>query len=143
VSSTVPEFPAHEITTVYTLYTADRAVLYVGVTNAFLARFQEHALQQAWWADVRHADLEHFEFRSDAVAREQTLIAALRPLHNKTLTKAGHVDSGPPIGCRQCGDVLGGSSGPLCAACKQRDYRRRKAEAAKTHNVYAQQAPFI
>jgi excisionase family DNA binding protein len=69
---------------VYRLYDADDALLYVGITSGGARRLNDHRRAQGWWAQVHRATFEHHATRLAARIREDEAIAAERPRHNRT-----------------------------------------------------------
>lgn len=68
--------------TVYRLYDAGGALLYVGMTSRLEKRMTEHAAEKAWWPRVASREVEHFSDRSAAAVREHELIETQHPLYN-------------------------------------------------------------
>lgn len=67
---------------VYRAWTADRELLYVGMSaNPFL-RLSHHAPTQPWWAEVTEVTLEHFADLETARQAETAAIATEGPKYN-------------------------------------------------------------
>jgi hypothetical protein len=67
---------------VYRAWTADRELLYVGMSaNPFL-RLSNHAPTQPWWAEVTEVTLEHFDDLEAARQAEAAAIAIEGPKYN-------------------------------------------------------------
>lgn len=71
--------------TVYSIFDADGAPLYVGVTGNFPRRMEAHYLQD-WAQSIGRIDLRYFEDRSEAEREETRLVLHLRPSQNKAKT---------------------------------------------------------
>jgi hypothetical protein len=65
----------------YRLFSADSDLLYVGISNAPMTRFESHSVRP-WWPDVAEIRLEHFADRAAALDAERVAIRDERPLHN-------------------------------------------------------------
>lgn len=68
--------------TVYLLYDADDALLYVGISVNGPARLAQHSGVQDWWTAVARAEFEHYPDRSAAETRELDLIRERDPRWN-------------------------------------------------------------
>lgn len=71
-----------ERTALYRFYNADEALLYVGVTNDPVRRWDQHADAKEWWPQVARKTIEWFEGRAEALAAERTAIRSENPIHN-------------------------------------------------------------
>lgn len=68
---------------VYLCFDRRRRLLYVGVTSDGMQRFRQgHGKRAAWWRDVVSIEVEHFDTRDAALARERDLIRSAFPEHN-------------------------------------------------------------
>lgn len=68
-------------TSLYRMYNAKGALLYVGITCT-PKRFGDHRRTQRWWRYVRRVDVEHFKTREEARAAEVEAIRVESPRHN-------------------------------------------------------------
>jgi hypothetical protein len=82
-------------TALYQLRSADKEMLYVGISHRPTGRWREHAKQKPWWGDVAYRSLIWFDTRAEATIAEQATIEALGPRYNKTITPQ---DVPPPPG---------------------------------------------
>jgi predicted GIY-YIG superfamily endonuclease len=69
-------------TTLYRLFSNDRALLYIGIAGNPGRRFEQHAGDKLWWGEVATLTLEHFTDRATALVAERRAIETERPLHN-------------------------------------------------------------
>lgn len=69
-------------TTLYRLFDAEGALLYVGITSSDAARLGQHALDKRWWCSVATAKFEHCATREEARVREAGAIKGESPLFN-------------------------------------------------------------
>lgn len=67
---------------VYTARSPQGEVLYVGVTRNLRTRMSNHKRSGKWWTPDVVLEVEHFDKRAPAEAREKELIEQLRPPHN-------------------------------------------------------------
>lgn len=70
------------MTTLYRLYGQNMTLLYVGITDDYLARMRQHS-EKSWWSEVRLADRQEFPTRMAAADAERIAIANENPKHNK------------------------------------------------------------
>jgi hypothetical protein len=68
----------NELTTVYRFYDKAGSLMYVGITNNGLSRFQNHSRKE-WWSRVATIKVEHWPTRQKALIREAFFIAKLKP----------------------------------------------------------------
>jgi hypothetical protein len=71
------------VTSVYLAYNAAGQLLYVGISLRPRVRLAEHVQQSEWWPHVQRIDVEHYDTRPLARARELDLIRTVSPLFNK------------------------------------------------------------
>lgn len=71
-----------EATALYRHYDATGQLLYVGISNDYARRTDEHAASKPWWSEVAETRVEHFPSRKDALAAERRAIASEAPLYN-------------------------------------------------------------
>ncbi|MDI5965768.1 GIY-YIG nuclease family protein [Streptantibioticus silvisoli] len=74
--------PPQGRTAVYTLYSAEGEIIYVGISNSPHARWKAHADTKDWWSTVATREIEWFPSRLEAEARERLLISECRPMWN-------------------------------------------------------------
>ncbi|MEQ7847723.1 GIY-YIG nuclease family protein [Nocardioides kribbensis] len=74
--------PASAPTSVYLYFDNFDSLIYVGITARGARRQAEHNKTKSWWPSVHRQEVEHFETRSEALARESQLIAHHRPPYN-------------------------------------------------------------
>jgi hypothetical protein len=67
--------------TLYRLYGADGALLYVGISGSPAQRMKDHA-HKPWWVEAASASFQHYEYRSHALAAERAAIKSERPKYN-------------------------------------------------------------
>lgn len=79
------------MTTLYRLYAADGALLYVGIADSWPSRMRQHARQKPWWTEVTTVRLEHHPLRGVAERAERAAIQSERPRHNITHNDARQV----------------------------------------------------
>ncbi|AER47605.1 endonuclease [Mycobacterium phage DS6A] len=75
---------ASETFTVYRVYNAAGALLYVGSTIDCAARMYQHARGADWWADAARIELTHCPTREGMFDVERYAIWTERPIHNRT-----------------------------------------------------------
>jgi hypothetical protein len=69
---------------VYTLYDAEGAAIYVGVTENLPHRLAAHR-RRSWYGYVRRVEFREFSSREDAEEFEWARIGELRPRYNRAL----------------------------------------------------------
>src|SRR5690625_414745 len=72
-------------TSVYLYRDAYDILIYVGVTSRQMRRQVEHNRSKDWWPYVAAQEVEHYESRAEALAREAELIATRTPPFNVAL----------------------------------------------------------
>ena len=72
-----------EPTSVYLYYDRLGVLLYVGITKRGSRRQQEHNERAEWWPFVAKQEIEHYDTRDVATARETMLIRERRPPFNQ------------------------------------------------------------
>lgn len=68
--------------TLYRVYDAADALLYVGITNDPAERFGAHAFRKHWWHEAVRISLEHFDSREACARAELAAIRSEQPRHN-------------------------------------------------------------
>ena len=82
----------------YRLFCADGHLLYIGITDSWERRRQQHAYEKAWWDEVAHVLLIPLDGRQEALAAESAAIRTERPRYNVV-----HVDlEEPEHYCEEC-----------------------------------------
>lgn len=105
-----------ERTAVYRFFDADDALLYVGVTQDFLARRQQHASTKGWWPEVRRHVVDWFDSPADALEVELEAIKGERPRYNVAITNQHYRGARPVarglkfMGTAEIRDMLGAVS---------------------------------
>jgi mRNA-degrading endonuclease RelE of RelBE toxin-antitoxin system/predicted GIY-YIG superfamily endonuclease len=94
-------------TSVYRIYDASQALLYIGVTATVGTRWQAHAGLQKWWPEVQHQTVTWYSTRSEALEAERLAIRAERPLHNVTHNQNRNPLTGFPGECPATGAAAG------------------------------------
>lgn len=69
-------------TSVYLYYDRNDILIYVGITSRGIKRNFEHNTTKDWWPFVARQEVEHFDTRQEAAAREKSLISAHCPPFN-------------------------------------------------------------
>jgi hypothetical protein len=69
-------------TTLYRLFSADDALLYVGVTGNVKTRMAYHSTDKPWWPEVARMEVESHPSRTAAETAEDHAIAGERPRYN-------------------------------------------------------------
>ncbi|MEU5360255.1 GIY-YIG nuclease family protein [Streptomyces albidoflavus] len=86
-------------TALYCLFSADEALLYVGITNDPERRWEDHWKHKFWWHLVARKDITWHPTREEAAAQEKEIIVAQKPLYNRTWNsaKTPHRAGDPPL----------------------------------------------
>lgn len=71
--------------TVYRMYDAHGALLYVGCSVLWPTRVGQHSEEKPWWSEVASLTVEHHDTRDAALAAESAAIRVERPAYNKQL----------------------------------------------------------
>lgn len=69
-------------TSVYLYYDSSDILIYVGITSRGIKRNVEHNTTKDWWRFVARQEVEHFDTRGEALAREKQLIVKHSPPFN-------------------------------------------------------------
>jgi len=64
------------------MYNIDDSLLYVGISNNFVDRFQKHKADKPWWMEISTVTMEHFNSRKKAEAAELSAIKKEKPKYN-------------------------------------------------------------
>lgn len=59
-------------------------LLYVGISDQPVGRWESHRSQKPWWGDVERIQQRFSPSREDALQHERHLIAACDPVYNRT-----------------------------------------------------------
>ena len=70
------------MTTLYRLWNADHALLYVGITDDLDARLQQHHDDKEWWSEVDQVSTEELPSRRRALEAESRAIFWEQPRYN-------------------------------------------------------------
>jgi hypothetical protein len=76
-----------ERTAVYRIRGEAEVLLYIGVTNNVVIRWNGHQAVQPWWDELRSLTVEWFDSREEALAAEKAAILAEQPKYNVTYLK--------------------------------------------------------
>jgi ribosome-binding protein aMBF1 (putative translation factor) len=71
-------------TALYRLFGDDDALLYIGISETFGRRWQEHARSQPWWPEVRRQSLDWHPDRQSAEDAEEKAVKDEHPRYNVT-----------------------------------------------------------
>jgi integrase/recombinase XerD len=84
--------------TLYRLYATDETLLYVGISEQALARWDQHRQDKPWWLAVARVEIAHFPNRATARAAEAEAIKTEGPKYNRTVVRVprGLVSAIPP-----------------------------------------------
>lgn len=66
----------------YRMFDANGKLLYVGMTQRGLARFDSHKQDKYWWREVATITIEHYDDHKTLAAAETTAIKNEQPAHN-------------------------------------------------------------
>jgi hypothetical protein len=91
-------------TFLYRLFDEDGVLLYIGISNAWQHRMQEHRRTQPWWDQVAHVFPISFPDRRSALDAEARAIRRERPLHNIVHASAELPGTAPTWFCDYCGE---------------------------------------
>ena len=69
-------------TALYRHYNKDGDLLYVGISSKHLQRLAQHSNHAHWYDEITRIEIEHFEFKCDAVRAETKAIRTESPAHN-------------------------------------------------------------
>lgn len=69
-------------TALYRLFGDDDVLLYIGISDTFGRRWNQHAQSQSWWPEVRRQAVDWHPTRDDAEAAEEAAIKAEKPRYN-------------------------------------------------------------
>lgn len=75
-------------TSVYLYYDHNDFLIYVGITSRGVKRQVEHNASKEWWQFVARQEVEHFDTRPEAAARERFLIETHTPPFNTQHNRA-------------------------------------------------------
>lgn len=70
------------MTTLYRMWNADHALLYVGITDDLDARMEEHRSDKPWWTEVDQVSTEELPSRRRALEAESRAIFWEQPRYN-------------------------------------------------------------
>lgn len=73
-----------EKTALYRLFDGHHALLYVGISNNPRKRWTNHAFLKTWWNLVAYKEVEWFDSRDEAEAREREAVQRERPRFDAT-----------------------------------------------------------
>lgn len=73
---------AQRRTHLYRHYSADGALLYVGISLSAISRLGQHADHATWFDKISRVEITAFDTRDAALAAEREAIARERPVHN-------------------------------------------------------------
>jgi hypothetical protein len=67
---------------VYHIYDRENVLLYVGVSDRFGARWEQHARTQPWWPEMHHQTVTWYPTRREAEHAEAVAITTEHPKYN-------------------------------------------------------------
>lgn len=70
------------MTSLYRFYSRGGTLLYVGITNNITRRVTQHDADKPWFEQAARIEVEHFDTRRQAQAREAAAIEVENPLYN-------------------------------------------------------------
>jgi predicted GIY-YIG superfamily endonuclease len=88
-------------TGVYRIRGEGAELLYIGMTNNLVVRWNSHAAIQSWWDEVRSLTIEWYDTRQEAADVEKSAILAEQPKYNVTYLRSARAP-----GRRKTGAVL-------------------------------------
>lgn len=89
-------------TFLYRLYSKEGRLIYIGISNAWHHRMQEHRRSQPWWDEVEHVFTISFPDRRSALVAEEAAIKSERPAYNIVHTSSSEWWSAPNWTCDAC-----------------------------------------
>jgi predicted GIY-YIG superfamily endonuclease len=69
--------------TLYRFFDSGNQLLYVGISNNWITRLNQHYKHSEWFSDVVSATFQHFETREEVEAAEKLAIQTEGAIHNK------------------------------------------------------------
>lgn len=81
-------------TALYRLFGDGDLLLYIGISDTFGRRWNQHAQSQSWWPEVRRQSVDWYQSRPEAETAEEAAIKAEGPRHN-IMHNPAHVPSVP------------------------------------------------
>lgn len=113
---------------VYRMFDAEGALLYVGCTAQWPLRLDQHRVGRPWWQDVATVTIESFPSREDALDAESRAIEVEHPLHNADRSAVAKENWGRRLDAQKSAHARGVYCDEVvCAACRPR--RRAEYEA--------------
>lgn len=67
----------------YRMFDYSNTLLYVGISQSFFNRVDQHAADKDWFCDVERITAERFGTRQEALIHEKNAIQREKPMHNK------------------------------------------------------------
>ena len=67
----------------YRMFDYSNTLLYVGISQSFFNRVDQHAADKDWFSDVDRITAERFSTRQEALMHEKQAIQHEKPIHNK------------------------------------------------------------
>jgi excinuclease UvrABC nuclease subunit len=67
---------------VYRMYDSKGDLLYIGKSQSFLSRVQQHAETKTWWTEVANISVTHYPCRCTTEDAERDAIRAEKPKYN-------------------------------------------------------------
>jgi predicted GIY-YIG superfamily endonuclease len=67
----------------YRFWNADNKLLYVGISQSFLSRMDQHQRTKTWFVEIVNITFEHFATRAEVEAAELRAIKLENPRHNR------------------------------------------------------------
>lgn len=72
--------------TLYRFFDKNKRLLYVGISNNFISRLNQHYKNADWFSEISFATFEHYASRADVEAAELKAIVSESPIHNKAFS---------------------------------------------------------
>jgi hypothetical protein len=103
---TSPDPAAPGVIDLYRFYSADGALLYVGISLHAAVRMMDHRRTQSWWLEVVQVTIEHLEVsRYEALRLERRAIHRERPRYNVAASQLASKTT-RKFTCSTCGSAV-------------------------------------
>lgn len=118
------------MTVLYRLRDNAGALLYVGISDRWSRRMDEHERKQPWWPAVAHAELTTYRTRQEAVSAEREAIRNEKPRHN-VVHQPGNRHPAPVVSTVDYAALVQAAQETLKAAKAEAAEWRCRAEVAE------------